>query len=325
MYKKILAPLLAVLLLALCACGGSPASQAPWERLYEQTGQLLQEQPAAQVGSVGGEWVIIGLSRSGLLSPQAAQTYLSQAEEYVLSVGSPRLHPAKSTDTSRTILGITAAGGDAGDVGGINLLAGLTDLNYITYQGINGPIWALVALDCGGYDLPPAAEGDTPVTRQALVDYLLSQQTPDGGWALAGSSADVDLTAMALTALAPYASADARVRQAVERALSRLSAMQEENGGFASWGTENSESCAQVVVALSALGIDAASDSRFVKSGNSALDALCTFGLDGGGLRHTAEETASNGMATEQGYYALTAYHRFLSGQPRLFDMSGGR
>ena len=158
-----------------------------------------------------------------------------------------------------------------------------------------------------------------------MVDYLLSQQTPDGGWALAGSSADVDLTAMALTALAPYASADARVRQAVERALSRLSAMQEENGGFASWGTESSESCAQVVVALSALGIDAASDSRFVKSGNSALDALCTFGLDGGGLRHTAEETASNGMATEQGYYALTAYHRFLSGQPRLFDMSGGR
>ena len=72
MYKKILAPLLAALLLALCACGGSPASQAPWERLYEQTGQLLQEQPAAQVGSVGGEGVIIGLSRSGLLSPQAA-------------------------------------------------------------------------------------------------------------------------------------------------------------------------------------------------------------------------------------------------------------
>ena len=93
------------------------------------------------------------------------------------------------------------------------------------------------------------------------------------------------------------------------------------DGGFGSWGTINSESCAQVIVALTALGIDPTADSRFVKNGHTVLDALAGFYVTGGGFRHTAGGER-NGMATEQGYYALAAYYRFVNAQTRLYDMS---
>ena len=107
----------------------------------------------------------------------------------------------------------------------------------------------------------------------------------------------------------------------MDKALEVLSALQRNDGGFGSWGTVNSESCAQVIVALTALGIDPATDSRFVKNGNTVLDALAGFYVTGGGFKHTADGER-NGMATEQGYYALAAYFRFLNGQTSLYDMS---
>ena len=93
--------------------------------------------------------------------------------------------------------------------------------------------------------------------------------------------------------------------------------MQGSDGGF---GT-SSEACAQVIVALTALGIDPMSDGRFIKNGLTALDALASFYVSGGGFRHTADG-ALDGMATEQGYYALAAYYRFAAGQTNLFNMS---
>ena len=62
------------------------------------------------------------------------------------------------------------------NVGGYNLLAGLSDLEFVKYQGNNGPIWALLALDSGNYPVP---SGGT-TTRQALIDEILSVQTSDG-------------------------------------------------------------------------------------------------------------------------------------------------
>ena len=93
------------------------------------------------------------------------------------------------------------------------------------------------------------------------------------------------------------------------------------DGGFGSWGTVNSESCAQVIVALTALGIDPAKDSRFVKNDLTVLDALASFYVTGGGFKHVADK-GRDGMATEQGYYALAAYYRFVNAQTRLYDMT---
>ena len=315
MKKRIFATLL-VLLLLLCACG----AEEPWQAAYRRTGQALAAQEDYGVGSIGGEWAVIGLSRSGLLKQETAQAYLQTVEDYVRSIGTARLDHAKSTENSRIILGVTAAGGDVTDIGGVNLLEGLTDMAFVSYQGLNGPIWALIALDCGGYEIPDAQPGEEQTTREALIRLLLRERKADGGWCFSGDASDADMTAMALTALAPYRERG-EVAEAIEGALQCLSEMQLENGCFASWGSENSESCAQVIVALTALGIDPMTDGRFIKNGLTALDALASFYVSGGGFRHTADG-ALDGMATEQGYYALAAYYRFAAGQTNLFNMS---
>lgn len=325
-WKRTLPAWLLILVMLLTACGtpsqsAQPDSTEGWRKVYEETGAYLQAQAAPSVGSIGGEWAVIGLSRAGLLSDAAAQSYEQAAEDYVKQAGSVRLHHAKSTENSRTILGLTAAGYNAADVAGVDLTSGLSDMNYLRIQGLNGPIWALIALDCHSYDIPQCAEGGEQTTREGLVAEILTSQCSDGGWTLAGDTADVDMTAMALTALAPYKE-DTEVKAAVDAALTYLSDAQQADGGFMSWGAANSESCAQVIVALTALGIDPAADSRFVKNGASPLDGLCAFACEGGGFRHSDEQMESDGMATEQGFYALVAYDRFRQGQTRLFDMT---
>ncbi len=318
MKKRSIAMLLLLVLLTGC---GAKTEEAPWQTAYRETGKYLQEQDTLSAGSVGGEWAVIGLSRAGLLSDETAQSYEITVEDYVKQADSGRIDRAKSTENSRTILGLTAAGYNAANVAGVDLTAGLTDMAYLRAQGTNGPIWALIALDCHGYDIPQCADGEEQVTREGLVAEILSYQCSDGGWALMGDESDVDLTAMALTALAPYQE-ETDVKAAVEQALTFLSAAQQDDGGFMSWGAANSESCAQVIVALTALGIDPAADARFTKAGGTAIDALCAFACEGGGFRHSDEQTGPDGMATEQGFYALTAYDRFRQGQTRLFDMT---
>lgn len=264
----------------------------------------------------GSEWLVIALARSGRDMPD------SYYDSVVRAVQSAKgqLSDKKSTEYARTILALTAIGKDPTDVGGYDLLAGLADMDDVTYQGINGAIFALLALDSGKYDVPAAAEGGTQTTRDGLVAYILAQQLSDGGWALSGTSADPDVTAMALQALAPYRTGDETVDAAVDKGVQLLSDMQLSDGGYSSWGTLNSESCAQVLIALATLGIDPVSDSRFVKNGLTVLDALLAYAVSGG-FRHTADGEA-DAIATEQALCALTAYARLLDGKTALYDMA---
>ena len=292
------------------------------ESRYKATGEYIQSLGTPSVGPIGGEWGVLGLARSGLTVP-GLEDYCQKALEFIRQSIDPatmRLHSAKSTDNSRMILALTAIGKDATNIDGYNLVAGLSDLDYVTYQGNNGPIWALIALDSGNYPASGTA------TRQALVEELLRVQTSDGGWAVTGSKADTDMTGMALQALAPYYETNEQVRTAVDKAIDKLSQMQQADGSFcADYGDGNpvatSESISQVITGLTALGIDPATDPRFVKSGGSALDALLRYYVDGGGFRHLLEGER-DGMATEQGYYALTAYFRFRNGETALYDMT---
>lgn len=264
----------------------------------------------------GSEWLVIALARSGRDVPDS---YYDSVVKAVQSAKG-QLSDKKSTEYARTILALTAIGKDPADVGGYDLLARLADMDDVTYQGINGAIFALLALDSGKYDVPAAAEGGTQVTRDGLVAYILAQQLSDGGWALSGTSADPDVTAMALQALAPYRTGDETVDAAVDKGVQLLSDMQLADGGYSSWGTLNSESCAQVLIALATLGIDPVSDSRFVKNGLTVLDALLAYAVSGG-FRHTVDGEA-DAIATEQALCALTAYARLLDGKTALYDMT---
>ena len=284
------------------------------QEIYKTTGDFMATLGTPTVNSTGGEWMVIGLARSGRPVPAG---YYDNMVDYVKAKAdaNERLHRAKVTDNARVILALTSIGKDVTNVGGHNLLKGLDSMDYIQTQGINGPIFTLIALDSHNYP----TMGD--VTREKLIETILGAVLEDGGWTLSGTKADPDMTAMAIQALAPYYKTNETVKAAVDKALEALSALQRNDGGFGSWGTVNSESCAQVIVALTALGIDPTADSRFVKNGNTVLDALAGFYVTGGGFRHTAGGDLY-GMATEQGYYALAAYYRFVNAQTRLYDMT---
>ena len=271
-----------------------------------------------------GEWPLIALASSGALDNTSASTYLASLTSSVSEILSdpdrtPRttLDKNKATENARVILAILSVGADPTDVGGYDLVSALADTDWVCSGTLNCPIYALIALDSCGNDY-----GNE---KEILVDYILSRQFSDGGWALSGSKADPDVTAMAILAISRHSNRG-DVTSAASRAISTLSNIQLETGEFRSWGTVNSESISQVIMALSAWNIDAAKDQRFIKNGVSALDALIGYLNDDGGFADTKAGSSrpnagsSNNMATWQAILAITSYQRCLSGNGNIYD-----
>ena len=282
---------------------------------------MLKTVSAPQVGSIGGEWAVIGLARSGYAVPQTYwDAYYAAVGTYVKAQKGV-LHEKKYTEYSRVILALTAIGADPTNVAGYNLLTPLGDFDKTIWQGINGPIWALIALDSGNYTMPVNAAAKTKATRQMYVNEILSRQNNDGGWNLTSNggseTSDPDVTAMALQALANYQSQPA-VETATNKALTCLSKMQEADGGYASYKTSNSESVVQVIVALCHLGISL-EDSRFVKNGHTLLENLLSYRNAAGSFTHTGSGT--DHMASEQGFYGMVAAQRAAEGKNALYAM----
>ena len=287
--------------------------------VYQTTGDYLASKGTPIVGSIGGEWLTIGLARSGRTVPAG---YYDNAVAYVkknINAETDRLDKNKSTDNARLILALTAISKDVTDVGGYDLLAGLDDMKYIKRQGTNGPVWALIALD--SHDYTPAGS----VTRDQLVETILSLQKDSGAWYINSTNKtdDVDMTAMAIQSLAPYYETNDAVKTAVNKALTWLGTMQKADGSFAEMAgaASSSESTAQVLVALCVMGIDPTADARFAKNSFHVLDGLLTF-YTGTAFKHQASDATVDQMATEQSYYALTAYMRLVGGQTALYDMT---
>ena len=287
--------------------------------VYQTTGDYLSSKGTPIVGSIGGEWLTIGLARSGRTVPAG---YYDNAVAYVkknINAETNRLDKNKSTDNARLILALTAISKDVTDVGGYDLLAGLDDMKYIKRQGTNGPVWTLIALD--SHDYTPAGS----VTRDQLVETILSLQKDSGAWYINSTNKtdDVDMTAMAIQSLAPYYKTNDAVKTAVDKALTWLGTMQKADGSFAEMAgaASSSESTAQVLVALCAMGIDPTADVRFAKNSFHVLDGLLTF-YTGTAFKHQASDATVDQMATEQSYYALAAYMRLVGGQTSLYDMT---
>lgn len=287
----------------------------------DQTGEFLHSSVADPTfGSVGGEWLIMGLARSGLeISDEYYEIYFQNLSSYTAQQGGV-LHAKKYTEYSRVILAVTAIGRDPADVGGFNMLQPLADFEQTVFQGINGPIFALLALDSGNYEIPQNTVGSTQATRDLYVDYIINAQLENGGWSLMGGEAEIDVTAMALQALAKYQDRK-DVAEAVEKGLAVLSERQNDQGGYQYNAAESvsSESVSQVIVALAELGI-ALDDPRFVKNGNTLLDALMQFQQADGGFAHLMDGETDL-LATEQAFYALVAANRVAQGESSLYRM----
>lgn len=158
----------------------------------------------------------------------------------------------------------------------------------------------------------------TRFSARETTETLLGMRSPEGGWSLTGTGIDPDVTAMTIQAIAPYYQTDEKVKIAVDEALKNLSSAQTENGGFRSYGTENPESCAQVLIALTSLGISPFADERFIKNGNTVLDAMLSFRLGDGSFEHFRGK-GYNFKATEQAFYALVALQRYIEGKTPFF------
>ncbi|RXZ82090.1 DUF4430 domain-containing protein [Paenibacillaceae bacterium] len=273
--------------------------------------------------TIGGEWSILSLARANYEVPEGYfATYYSNVVGKVVErfMSQGKLDRSKGTEHSRLILALTAIGKNIYDVAGYDISAALADFDYVTKQGINGPIFALIALDSHQYGIPVQHGIGNQTTRNKLLDYIVNKEVAGGGWSLSGA-ADPDITAMAIQALAPYYNKKEEVTAAVDRGVLWLSSAQNQFGGYTSWGSENVQSVAQVIVALTSLGIDPHTDERFNKNGHSAVENLLTYGAPTGGFVHPKGGNV-NGMATDQATYALVAYARYLNGETSLYDMT---
>ena len=331
MKKLLLWILVLTMLVPQAACGKkdteteqSPSPEQQQEVLADavkQTGEFLHSSVQEPTfGSVGGEWLILGLARSGLeISEEYYETYFQNLSAYTARQGGI-LHAKKYTEYSRVILAVTAIGRDAADVGGFNMLLPLADFEQTVFQGINGPVFALLALDSGNYEIPENAADSTQATRDLYVDYIVSAQLPEGGWSLMGGEAEIDLTAMALQALAKYRDRK-DVADAIEKGLEILSSRQNENGGYQYNASEQAscESVSQVVVALTELGVSL-EDPRFVKNSSTLTDALLQFRQNDGGFSHLLDG-GTDLLATEQAFYALVAANRAAQNESSLYRM----
>lgn len=152
-----------------------------------------------------------------------------------------------------------------------------------------------------------------------LTDKLLAARLGDGGWAVMGDRTNIDVTAMAIQSLAPYADEDPAVRAAIDSALAHLSAALTESGTYQSYGAENPESAAQAVMALTFLGIDPAADTRFMTpAGVSLIDGMLAFRAPGGGFCHTSGGEY-NATATVQTLLALISVYRLAGGMSGIY------
>lgn len=308
-----------------------PGAEVPgFDEAYAGAKAYIQSAVSAPVVSyLFGEWAVLGQARAKVpLSEAYIAAYYEKVVAYVkANIGSDGILRAPDdkntpviTDNERIILALTAIGKDPANVGGKNLLKALQnkDIMKVTDTSntdINGLVMGLLALNSRNYT------SDT----SWLVQAVLEQQNKDGSWSASADTkpvGDVDMTAMVLQALAPYHKdgGNETVNTAVEKALNWLS------GKYRS-GYDSSESCAQVVIALSALNLDANTDARFTKTVEgktlSVLGNLLQYRVaENGGFKHQFADKAVNEMATEQALCAMAAYARFTEKANALYDMT---
>ena len=278
------------------------------------TVEELREQYPIQQAIYGNEWGMITLAKFDLLTDEIKESYAKSVKEYLDSIGTAKISNTRSTAVSGVVLALSGMGENVYDFYGYNLLEPLSDMDYITNQGINGAMYALMAFDTNAeYDIPKAAEGVNQTTREKLIAEILNAQGKDGGWSFdVGNKSDADMTGIALQALAPYKDNES-VKPAIEKALAFLSDNQGENGGFTSYGSQDSESCSQVIAGLTMLDIDVLTDSRFIKDGNTAFDMLMRYYRNYGQFAHY-EDGEENSISTSQAYYAIAVMYESKNG-----------
>ncbi|MCT4564850.1 MAG: Ig-like domain-containing protein [Maledivibacter sp.] len=262
-----------------------------------------------------GDWIAFGLSAAGENINKSP--YLSDGRSYIDSLWntiSANDEFELITDYVKATLGILSGRYDPHNFGEMNLIEKIYGYGSLG-QGNNAAVWALIALDAAEAEVP---EDKGYFTQEFLIDYLLKHK--DGaGWSVDGEDTDIDVTGMALYALAPYKDRE-NVKESVNETVEWLKKQQNEHGGFDCFGTDitNTESTAQIIMGLTALGIDP-QDSAFIRGYGNPVSAMLNNQLSDGSFEHT-KGTGSNNIATEQALQALAALKDFYkNGKSTIF------
>lgn len=258
----------------------------------------------------GSEWLVISMLRAGQSIDDAdLYGYYTSVVEEISSWKTTH----KPTDIERVALALTAMGKDITDVEGIDLAAFIYNHPNLD-AGSNELSYALLALDAADITTPENAEW----SRDKIVKALLKYQNEDGGFSLSGTdSSDIDLTAMALQALAPYVDND-DVKVAVDESLAFLV----DSLSMPLYGYNSIEAEAQVILALSVLKIDPVEAGFGTEYRNIFSHLEDTYAAEGGGFKHAANDTEANNMATLQVLQGLEAYRRYAASEESYWDMS---
>ena len=335
MWKKI-TPLVAIMLCTAMLLTPAYASENSLSQQINETsnglsamdgevGTLLSMGDDFPAGTSACDWVAMALAHAG--SREHYDAYLLNLEEYVEECYAKmgKLDRVKSTTYHRIALTVMALGGNSRSFGTkpdgtpIDLIAEGTyafEGDSIGAQGLNGWIYALLTLDASKAQVPK----DARFTREDMIQAIVTVQEPDGGFGLAPGSSNIDITAMALQALAPYGDAHPDV---IEAGLNYLSNAMNEECLYTYMGEESAESSAQVVLALCALGIDPEQDPRFIKGDFSLLSGLHRFRQDDGTYSHTLSDKQGDYLATAQTLLALLSLQKMRNGEGWIFDFTG--
>ena len=289
--------------------------------------KILMDNIAATYTNSSSDWVVFDMAAYAKLDGAAVKTSDTARENYLnlttneLAGTSPLVSDRAKAEIILAALGVNSTNLKPFVGTEYSNAAKLADMN-LGSSHYTAP-WVLLAEQAGQVIL-------TDAQRNSMIALLTdSKNLGDDGlfftkWA-GETFADPDTTGTALAALAAYADR-AAVKSFIDKAVAGLSKAQNSNG---SYGNVNSD--AMVIIGLAAVGIDPASDERFVKGGCSLADALLLYVNDTRKGFTTAAVGAVNGestqktaaLATEQGFRALVTLEKLasLNGDSKSFNI----
>ncbi len=279
------------MIFALSSCGEKKLSDNI-DTITEETAQyVLDNSPNPTVSSVGGDWAVKAIVDSGI---DVEEEYFNSYYDNVRAIVKSKkgvLSTDKLTEFARVSIGLKSIGKDARNVEGYDLVKPLDNYAVITEQGSNAAAFALIAAKQYGVKLE---------NEDKYIDYLI-EFAKSGEFGGEEDEFQVDYIAMTIEGLSFYMDQE-KVKQAVNDMLDKLPEYQEDNGGFG-----NCESTAEVICALSQLGIDALTDERFIKNEKNPGDGLMEYRMDDDGFCHKKGDQYSDAMASEKALMALNS------------------
>ena len=246
--------------------------------------------------SNANEWRVMALSKAGLLSDEQKQEFFKSEEEKVKG-------SLKATSCETSIISLALTGNSVTDIAGKNLLDLLSEANGL--DAINSQMYALIALDM--HDFALSEEASAKLDKDEIIKSIIDAQKEDGGFSYSSEwPSDVDMTAMAIQALAPYKTSE-NVSESISKAkdfiLNKL-----ENDEITS-----AESFSQVLMALFALG----SDEFDAGTLDKVTSGLLSYYNGDGRFCYNCE---ANEFSTTQSYYALVSLNSYLKDGTYLYS-----